>query len=130
MTRPCSGKPGSAASGTMLAVALLLLAHSAGGAVHPKRQAFGAIAYEPSRRVVGYSYDFKSAREAKAEALRQCGDAACEVVVSMHNACGAVARGPGSPVALTGATRAEAEMKAMRRCGHKTCEIVAWACTK
>ena|SRR3990172_1201328 len=99
-------------------------------ATHPKKAAYGAIAYEPGRRATGYSYDFKTAREAKIEALKQCRDPACEVLVSFRNACGAIAQGPGKPVAVTGATRAEAQTKALRRCGHQACEIVAWACTK
>jgi hypothetical protein len=99
-------------------------------ATYPKKSAYGAIAYEPSRRATGYSYDFRSAREAKVEALKQCRDPACEVLLSFHNACGAVAQGPGKPFAVTGATRDEAQTKALRLCGQKTCEIVAWACTK
>jgi hypothetical protein len=112
------------------AIALLLSAGLVHAAAHPKKQAFGAIAYEPARRAVGYSYDFKSAREAKLEALRQCAEPTCEVVVSFHNACGAVAQGQGRPFAVTGTTRAEAETKALRLCGQKACAIVAWACTK
>jgi len=99
-------------------------------ATQPKKAAYGAIAYEPSRRATGYSYDFKSAREAKVEALKQCRDPGCEVLLSFHNACGAIAQGPGKPFAVTGATRDETQTKALRLCGHKACEIVAWACTK
>ena len=112
------------------ALAVLVLAGPTHAAAHPKKSVFGAIAYEPNRRAVGYAYDFKSSRDAKIEALRQCGDPACEVVLNFRNACGAIARGPARPVAVTGTTRAEAEAKAMRRCGHKACEVVAWACTK
>ena len=112
------------------ALAVLVLPGPAHAAAHSKQAVYGAIAYEPNRRAVGYAYDFKSSRDAKIEALRQCGDPACEVVLGFHNACGAVARGSGKPIAVTGATRAEAETKAMRQCGQKACEIVAWACTK
>lgn len=112
------------------AVGAVATAAPTDAATHPKKSAYGAIAYEPGRRATGYSYDFKSAREAKVEALRQCGDPACEVLVSFHNACGAIAQGPGKPFTVTGATPAEAQTKALRRCGHKACEIVAWACTK
>ena len=119
---------------SLCAACLALAVVSAAGMVHaaanPKKLVHGAIAYEPGRRAVGYAYDFKSSRDAKIEALKQCGNPACEVVLSFRNACGAVARGPGKPFAVTGATRAEAETKAMRLCGHKACEIVAWACTK
>ncbi len=112
------------------AVVAFATATPARAATHPKKSAYGAIAYEPSRRATGYSYDFKSAREAKVEALKQCRDPACEVLLSFHNACGAIAQGPGKPFAVTGATSAEAQTKALRLCGHKACEIVAWACTK
>jgi serine/threonine-protein kinase len=102
----------------------------ADAATRSKKLVFGAIAYEPTRGAAGYAYDFRSSREARIEALKQCGHPTCEVVVSFRNACGAVARGARKPVATTGATRAEAETKAMRLCGSKACEIVAWACTK
>jgi hypothetical protein len=113
-----------------LVLAGLAAAESARAAANPKKQVYGAIAYEPARKAVGYAYDFKSAREAKVEALRQCGEPACEVAVSFRNACGAIAGGPGKPVAVTGATRDEAETKAMRKCAQKSCVIIAWACTK
>src|SRR3990170_7584257 len=113
----------------LLAVAVAT-ATPADAATRAKKSAYGAIAYDPGRRAAGYSYDFKSAREAKVEALRQCGDPACEVLVSFHNACGAIAQGPGKPFAVTGATRAEAQTRALRRCDHKACQIVAWACTR
>ncbi len=112
------------------AVVAVATATPADAATHLKKSAYGAIAYEPGRRATGYSYDFKSAREAKVEALKQCGDPACEVLVSFRNACGAIAQGPGKPFAVTGATRAEAQTRALRRCDHKACQIVAWACTK
>ena len=112
------------------AVVAVATATPADAVTHPKKSAYGAIAYEPGRRATGYSYDFKSAREAKIEALKQCGDPTCEVLVSFHNACGAIAQGPGKPFAVTGATSAEAQTKALRRCAHKACQIVAWACTK
>ena len=133
------GRAGFTSSCITTLAALLLVAGAAiavatatpvNAATHPKKSAYGAIAYEPGRRATGYSYDFKSAREAKVEALKQCGDPACEVLLSFHNACGAVAQGPGKPFAVTGATRAEAQTRALRRCDDKACQIVAWACTK
>ncbi len=113
-----------------VAAALLALAGPASAAKAAKKSAYGAIAYEPTRRATGYSYDHKSAREAKVEALRQCGDPACEVLVSFRNACGAAAQGRAKPFTATGATRAEAETKALRRCADRACAIVAWACTR
>ena len=119
---------------TILSLATLVFAFAMAtpvhAATHPKKAAWGAIAYEPDRRATGYSYDFKTAREAKIEALKQCRDPACEVLVSFRNACGAIAQGPGKPFAVTGATRAEAQARALRRCAQGACQIVAWACTK
>ncbi len=128
MTPPC--RISTRAALAFVAVALFALAGPLSAAKQSKKSAYGAIAYEPARRATGYSYDFKTAREAKVEALKQCGDPACEVLVSFHNACGAVARGRTKPFTATGVTRAEAEAKALRRCADRTCEIVAWACTK
>lgn len=90
----------------------------------------GAIALQRDTGQVGYSYDQPSSRTAKLEALKQCADEKCEVLVSFRGACGAVARGPKKFFPATGATRQEAETKARRLCAAKTCEIAAWACTK
>ncbi len=89
----------------------------------------GAIAVNRNSKAVGYAYDFKSAQDAKREALRQCGEKQCEVAVAFHRGCGAVS-GSGKRIATaTGVTRDEAETKATRKCG-KDCAVVAWACTK
>ena len=77
----------------------------------------------------GYSYNHKSEREAKVEALNQCGRDRCEIMTSFRNECGALAIGKKNTVAMTGATRAEAETKALRKCGPE-CRPVAWACTR
>jgi serine/threonine-protein kinase len=122
--------PCSPSVALLLVGALLAFTTATHAASHVKKSVYGAIAYEPTRRAVGYSYDFKSAREAKIEALKQCGEPTCEVLVSFRNACGAVARGPAKTFAATGATRAEAETRALRRCGDGKCAIAAWACTK
>lgn len=95
------------------------------------RVAFGAIAAKPGTETFGYAYDFPTSRAAHVEALRQCGDDSCEVLVGFRNGCGAaaVARERRKIVAVEGATRAEAEAKALRECGAD-CEILTWACTK
>ena len=97
----------------------------------PPKRVYGAIAYHRDSSSVGYSYDFANSRDAKKEALKQCGNAKCEVLIAFRNACGAVAEGGRKPEAMSGATRQEAETKSLRRCGNaKACRIVAWACTK
>ena len=96
-----------------------------------KRGVYGAIALQRETGLIGYSYDFKSARDAKIEALKECGDPRCEVVVNIKNSCGALARGPKKFFPATGATREEAETKALRACADKKqCQIAGWACTK
>ena len=89
----------------------------------------GAIAFHPPSGSFGFAVDRRSAREAKVAALRQCGDADCEVVLTLKSSCGALANNRRVYFASRGATREEAEVKARRQCGPK-CEILVWACTK
>jgi hypothetical protein len=112
----------------LLVLALPSAAHSAKAV--KSSGANGAIALQRDTGAVGYSYDQPSSRAAKLEALKQCGDDKCEVLVSFRSACGAIASGAKKFFPATGATRQEAETKARRLCGAKTCEIAAWACTK
>jgi hypothetical protein len=95
------------------------------------RAVFGAIAVKPGTETFGYAYDFPTSRAAHVEALRECGDETCEVLVGFRNGCGAAAftRERHKVIAVEGATRAEAEAKALRKCGAD-CEVLAWACTK
>ena len=92
-------------------------------------QANGAIAYHRASGSYGYALDRASAREAKTEALRQCGNEKCKVVTTFRGACGAVANGPNRFAAMSGMTRQEAETKALRKCGG-ACEVAVWACTR
>ena len=107
---------------------------SADAAVHrrgqPPKAAFGAIAFDRASASYGYSFDLRSSREAKVEALKQCGNPQCEVVLNFRNTCGALASGPRKSGAMTGSTRQEAETKALRKCAEKDCKVLAWACTK
>lgn len=89
----------------------------------------GAIAYHAESASVGWATDRRTNREARVEALRQCGHPNCEVVVSIRGGCAALARGSKAHAVQKGATRAEAETKALRRCGAG-CAILAWACTR
>ena len=73
---------------------------------------------------MGYAYDFKTAQEAKREALKQCGERKCEVVANFKNGCAAVAHDKGKVMTMTGVTRDEAETKVMRKCG-KGCTVLA-----
>ena len=122
---------------TAATIALLLAAGlffssapaSASPAKTPKKTVYGAIAANRDGKAVGYAYDFKTSKDAKREALRQCGEQKCEVLVTFRNGCAAAASGKGKVVTMTGTTRDEAETKVMRKCG-KDCAVLAWACTK
>jgi hypothetical protein len=89
----------------------------------------GAIAYHRPSASYGYAVDLPSARAAQIEALKQCGNALCEVVMGLRNNCGAVANGPRHFTVAKGATRQEAQTKALRTCGAG-CEIAVWACSR
>jgi hypothetical protein len=99
-----------------------------------KKGVYGAIALQRETGQVGYVYNTATSRAAKIEALKQCADPHCEVVVSFSNACGGLARNPVRGAkgyfAATGATQQEAETKALRLCASRDCAIAAWACTK
>jgi hypothetical protein len=88
-----------------------------------------AIAYHAETGSVGWATDRKTGRDAKVEALRQCGHERCEVVAEVSRGCAALARDGKKHSTQKGATRQEAEAKARQRCGER-CEIAAWACTR
>ena len=94
-----------------------------------RNQLYGAIAYHAASASVGWATDRKSAREAKVEALKQCGHERCEIVAAVTRGCAALARNQKKFAVQKGATRQEAETKALRRCGAQ-CEIAAWTCTR
>lgn len=111
-------------------ICLMGLDGATAAANSPVRKArYGAIAADRDTKAVGYSYDLLSSREAKLEALKQCGSADCEVMVTFRSACGVIANGKTKLWTATGATRQEAQTKALRQCG-KDCPVLAWACTK
>ena len=90
---------------------------------------YGAIAYHDASRSSGFAVDRRNSREARVEALRQCGHPKCEVALTLRNECGAIARDGKLVRSQKGATRQEAEAKALRQCGER-CEIITWACTR
>lgn len=95
----------------------------------PRSGLYGAIAYDASGGNYGFAVDRRNSRDARLEALRQCGQPKCEVVARLRADCGALAKGARKSVVQRGTTRQEAESKALRRCGEG-CEIVVWACTR
>lgn len=122
----------------VLAGALLCVAVLDADAYPPYRAGrggyHGAIAYHQPTGSIGYSYDFKKPRDAKVAALGQCADAGCEVVVSIHNACGALVGTNGTKFyTAVGATRQEAELRANNKCAgdkRRDCKPLAWSCTR
>lgn len=117
--------------GTALIALLALCALPAAARDEPRRggSAHGAIAYHPESGSVGWATDRKTGREAKIDALRQCGHEKCEVVATVSRGCAALARSQKKHSVQTGVTRQEAEAKALRRCGEQ-CEVAAWTCTR
>lgn len=113
----------------ILAVCAALLAAQVHAAKPKTSSSYGAIAYHRDSQRWGTSHSARSARDAKVGALERCGNRRCEVVLGIHNGCGALADGPKRHAAAPGATRDEAETKALRKCGSDACRIVAWACT-
>ena len=94
---------------------------------------YGAIAYSPSTRAHGWSYDHPSRDHAERRALDRCrrhaGD--CIVAVRFHRACGALAVGPDGYGSGWGATRMLAQGYALRSCARYSdgCSVVRWVCT-
>ena len=119
--------------GLLLAVCIAIFpAEAAKQSAAPNR--YGAIAYHRESQSWGLSYDKARARDASVDALKQCGRKQCEVVHKFKNGCAALAEGPKTFVAVSGATRDEAETKTLRRCGEKNggkdCAVLAWGCTR
>ena len=113
-------------------VLLLALSFPASGATQEKRPRgalYGAIAYHQASGNFGWAADRPSGREARLEALKQCGHEQCVVVATVTRACAALARSPKKFSAQKGTTRQEAETKALAKCGAG-CEIAVWTCTR
>lgn len=113
-----------------VAISWTSLGHAATNAKSNKKNAaYGAIAFHRDSGSHGFSYDKRNTREASIEALKQCAHPNCEVVLSVRDACGALAGSKSGFGAMQGATRAEAETKAMKKCGA-ACTPITWACTR
>jgi len=115
---------------TAALLVLLLAASLTEAAGKPRVPAqHGAIAYQRDSGRYGYAIDRANARDARREALRQCDEPRCEVMLEIKDGCGALARGARRLAAAKGTTRAEAETRARNKCGAD-CEPVVWACTR
>ena len=102
------------------------------------REHYGAIAYSPSTRAHGWSYDYGSRGEAERRARDQCNRHLddrqaedCVVPVWFRNACGALAVGDDGYGSGWGVSRKAAETFAIQSCGRYSggCSIIRWVCT-
>ena len=115
-----------------LLVALLSFAASLDAAEDKRRGGsplYGAIAYHADTRSTGWATDKRTSREARLEALKQCGHEQCVILGTVTRGCLALAHGGRKPSLQKGVTRQEAETKALSRCGAG-CEVAAWTCTR
>ena len=96
-------------------------------------QNYGAIAYSPSTKAYGWSYDYSSRSAAENEALSGCRKHAsdCIVPVWFRNACGALAIGSNGYGTGWATERSAAESQAMVVCRRHTmdCAVKRWVCT-
>jgi hypothetical protein len=108
--------------------AAVVLVLSAGQAARAQ-DLYGAIAYNDSSRMVGWSFNYATQWAAEDRALAECGRG-CDIVTWFRNACGALAIGSGGWGADWGNNRREAEVKALGLCGQysKDCYIERWVC--
>ena len=130
--RSCRGNPDSCLSAQGLCLNRCTLE---GG---PNRERHGAIAYSVRKQVHGYSYGYESEKAAGDVALQNCRrqDSAaddCRVLVTFHNACGALARGDKGAHGLDwGHTGREAGAKAFEKCrarGGDSCKVERQVCS-
>jgi len=114
-------------------LALLLLALALGPALAEEQ--YGAIAYSQVNGKYGYSYNYGDPEEADRIALAECVKRAptgCEVVLSFHNGCGALARGERNGYGAAWARTAESALDgALSGCqrGERGCRVVETICT-
>lgn len=115
----------------VLAALILAGATAASGAqkAKPRNALYGAIAYHQASGAAGWASDRHSSREARVDALKQCGRDDCVVVATVSRDCAALAANARKFSVQKGATQQEAETKALGRCGAD-CRIAAWVCTR
>jgi hypothetical protein len=94
---------------------------------------YGAIAYSPSTKTYGWSYDYPSRGAAESEALSKCRMKAKDCIVPLwfRNSCGALAIGSGGWGTAQAPERSGAEHQAMAMCRRHSqdCAVKRWVCT-
>lgn len=97
--------------------------------------AWGSLAIDSNQgSAYGYSYDYPTARDADARALKECGSG-CTVVKNFATGCGAYAadQAPGGTAYGWGTASTEQEAKNIalsycRQYGGTNCIIRVWSC--
>jgi hypothetical protein len=109
---------------------LLLLCAGSGEAA---AENYGAIAYSPSTKAYGWSYDYPSRGAAEREALSGCRAKASDCIIPLwfRNACGALAIGPNGYGTAWATERSSAERRALDVCRRNSggCAVARWVCT-
>lgn len=98
-------------------------------------QEWGTIAFSPSTRAVGWSYNAVNEVDGELTALDRCSQYAddCITAVNFRNACGALAiGGNGGWGAAWDADEDDAQSEALDNCAEHDsgCEIVRWQCSR
>lgn len=97
---------------------------------------FGAIAFSPSDKAVGWSTDSANQSSADSSALQGCSQHGfgCRVVVRFNAACGAVAVGGSDGWGTdSGSDANTAQHNAIVTCtnhGNPNCTVIRWACSR
>jgi serine/threonine-protein kinase len=134
--RSCSGNPDTCLSQQGVCLNRCSLETRRPGAIEAQRH--GAIAYSALKNVYGYSQDYGSSRPAADAAVADCrkknkGASDCKVLVTFHNACGALALGNnGAYGSAWGMSQREAASKALVECrpyGGTSCKIERQVCS-
>lgn len=83
--------------------------------------AYGALAYSPSKGIDGYAFNYKSKSAAQKRAMQSCRVRGCRVVASVRVGCAALAVGrKGGWGAGSGNGRSQAKSRAMTECRKYT----------
>jgi hypothetical protein len=115
-----------------LAAGVLVFCAGAGSG-EAAAQNYGAIAYSPSTKAYGWSYDYPSRSAAESQALSNCRKQANDCIVPLwfRNACGALAIGSNGYGTAWATDRSGAEHQALVVCRRFTmdCAVTRWVCT-
>jgi hypothetical protein len=111
----------------------VLLVFAGAGSGETAAQNYGAIAYSPSTKAYGWSYDYPSRGEAESMAMSNCRKHANDCIVPLwfRNACGALAIGSNGYGTAWASQRGGAENQALVVCRRYSmdCAVKQWVCT-